>query len=181
MLPLRTGHAASRFGILRSAYNVRKEIMFDLLYVYNNPLVRSIFVRCAELSERINQLPPKSLARKTLEKRLSRLEQYRLPKPTHEERNTNEPILNKDGQQIGTRHSMRRRTIAIRRGRPEEFTIQTRAALEEKLANPTLTWRHLAQKFRFSDDRTLERSVRRLKTILKSERIPLPRSSNSRK
>jgi hypothetical protein len=150
--------------------------MFDLPYILTNPLVRSIFERCAQLSERIGQLPPKSPARKVLKKRLSKLEQYRLPKPTQEEAHGNEPILNKTGQQIGTRHSIRRRTIATRRGRPEEFTIRTRAALEEKLANPKITWPQLAKKFGFPDSRTLERSVRRLKDILKRERIPLPRS-----
>ena len=49
--------------------------MFDLPYVLSNPLVRSIFERCAQLSDRIGQLPPKSPARKGLEKRLSKLEQ----------------------------------------------------------------------------------------------------------
>jgi hypothetical protein len=150
--------------------------MFDLPYILSNPLVRSIFERCAQLSERIGQLPPKSPARKVLEKRLSKLEQYRLPKPTQEEAQRNEPILNKTGHQIGTRHSIRRRTIATRRGRPEEFTIRTRAALEEKLANPKIIWPELAKKFGFPDSRTLERSVRRLKNILKREGIPLPRS-----
>jgi hypothetical protein len=155
--------------------------MFDLPYVLNNPLVRSIFVRCAQLSEQISQLSPKSPARIVLEKRLSRLEQYRLPKPTRQEAQQNEPILNNTGQQIGTRHSIRRRTIATRRGRPEEFAIRTRAALEDKLANPKLTWPQLARKFEFPDNRTLERSVRRLKAILKSEGIPLPRRGNARK
>lgn len=150
--------------------------MFDLPYILTNPLVKRIFERCAELSERIEQIPPKSPARKVLEKRLSKLEPYRLPKPTQEEAQKNEPILNDNGQQVGTRHSIRRRTIATRRGRPEEFTIRTRAALEEKLANPRITWPELARKFGFGDSRTLERSVRRLKEILKRERISLPRS-----
>jgi hypothetical protein len=155
--------------------------MFDLPYIVSNPLVRSIFIRCSQLSEQMSGLRPSSPARKTLEKRLSRLEQYRLPKPTQEEAQTNDPILNDANQQIGTRHSIRRRTIATRRGRPEEFTIQTRAALEEKLANPKITWSQLARQFRFPDDRTLERSVRRLKAILRSEGIPLPRPARSRK
>ena len=155
--------------------------MFDLPYILNNPLVRGIFVRCAQLSEQISQLPPKSQVRRALEKRLSRLEQYRLPKPTQEEARTNDPVLNNTGQQIGTRHSIRRRTIGTRRGRPEEFTIQTRAALEEKLANPRITWPQLAQKFGFLDARTLERSVRRFKAILRGEKIPLPGKGKSRK
>jgi len=150
--------------------------MFDLPYILTNPLVRSIFECCARLSERIEQLPRESPARKVLEKRLSKLEQYRLPKPTKEEAERNEPILNETGRQIGTRHSVRRRTIASRRGRPEEFTIRTRAALEEKLANPKVTWPELAKRFGFPDSRTLERSVRRLKDTLKREGIPLPRS-----
>jgi hypothetical protein len=149
--------------------------MFDLPYILANPLVKRIFVRCAQLSQRIDRLPAKSPARKGLEKRLSKLEPYRLPRPTQEEAQQNEPIMNDAGQQIGRRRSLRRRTIATRRGRPDEFTIQTRAALEEKLANPKLTWPQLAQKFKFPDSRTLERSVRRLKDVLKEEGIRLPR------
>jgi hypothetical protein len=149
--------------------------MFDLPYILANPLVKRIFVRCAQLSQQIGRLSAKSPARKALEKRLSKLEPYRLPKPTKEEAQQNEPIINDAGQQIGSRRSLRRRTIATRPGRPDEFTIQTRAALEEKLANPKLTWPQLAQKFGFQDSRALERSVRRLKDILKKEKIPLPR------
>jgi len=150
--------------------------MFDLPYILSNPLVNNIFERCGQLSEQVAQLPPTAPARKVLEKRLAKLEQYRLPKPTQDEAQRSEPILNGTGQQIGTRHSIRRRTIATRRGRPEEFAIKTRAALEEKLANPKTTWPQLAKKLGFPDSRTLERSVRRLKGILKSEGIPLPRS-----
>ena len=154
--------------------------MFDLPYILSNPLVKGIFVRCAQLSQQIGRLPAKSPARKVLEKRLSKLEPYRLPKPTQEEAQQNEPIINDSGQHVGRRRSLRRRTIATRRGRPDEFTIQTRAALEEKLANPRLTWPQLAQKFRFPDSRTLERSVRRLRDILKKEGIPLPRQEVAR-
>ena len=155
--------------------------MFDLPYILGNPLTKRIFVRCAELSEQLSQLPPNEPARKALEKRLSRLEQYRLPKPDKEEARLDEPIFNHAGQQIGTRHALRRRTIAIRRGRPEEFTIRTRAALEEKLRNPKITWPTLAEKFDFSDSRALERSVRRLRNVLKKENIPLPRQDEYEK
>jgi hypothetical protein len=149
-----------------------------LPYILTHPLLASIFKRCAELREQAGDLPEGSAERKKLEKRLSRLEQYRLPKPDARELQQSEPIIDDSGQTIGERHSIRRRFINKRRGRPEEFTIHTRAALEEKLANPGVTWRDLAENHGFQDARTLERAVRILKNVLKSEAIPLPRESD---
>ena len=148
--------------------------MFDLPYILTHPLLANIFRHCAELSDQAAQLPEGSQERKALEKRISRLEQYRLPKPTQEELLDGGPILNEWGKQIGERHSLRRRHVNVRRGRPEEFTIKTRAALEEKLANPAATWRELADRFGFQDARTLERAVRRLKALLTREGIQYP-------
>jgi hypothetical protein len=54
--------------------------VFDLPYILTHPLLRNIMVRHAELKEQAESLPQGSAERKTLEKRISRLEQYRLPK-----------------------------------------------------------------------------------------------------
>jgi hypothetical protein len=53
-----------------------------------------LFVRCAELSE-ISQLPANCRQEKVWKKRLSRLEQYRIPKPDKKEERENEPVLNR--------------------------------------------------------------------------------------
>jgi hypothetical protein len=148
--------------------------MFDLPYIVTHPLLATIVKRCAALSEEADALPPGSAARKGLEKRISQLDQYKLPKPDARDLRESEPILNGSGQKIGERHSLRRRVIAKRRGRPEEFRIRTRAALEEKLAHPRTTWQQLAVKHHFQDRKDLERFVRRLKDVLKREGIALP-------
>jgi hypothetical protein len=71
---------------------------------------------------------------------------------------------------------VRKRTIEGRRGRPEEFTIKTRAAYEEKLAHPEKPWRVIAAQFELKDALELRRAVRRLKEVLKREgiRVPIP-------
>jgi hypothetical protein len=148
--------------------------MFDLPYILTHPLLANIVKRCAVLSEEAEALTPGSAARKEIEKRISQLEQYKLPKPDARDLQASELILNASGQKIGERHSLRRRVIAKRRGRPEEFRIRTRAALEEKLAHPRTTWKELAIKYRFQDRKDVERAVRRLKEVLKREGITLP-------
>jgi hypothetical protein len=148
--------------------------MLDLPYIVTHPLLAAIVKRCAVLTEEADALPPGSAARKKLEKRISQLEQYKLPKPDARELQEREPIFNDLGQKIGEPHSLRQRVIAKRRGRPEEFRIRTRAALEEKLAHPRTTWRELAIKHCFQDRKNLERFVRRLKDVLKREGIALP-------
>jgi|SRR5208283_5383096 len=152
--------------------------MFDLPYILTHPLLASIFKCCAELSEDAAQLPIGPVPRLEIERRIAQLEQYRLPKPTEQDLLDSGPIVNQWGQQIGERHSIRRRFVARRRGRPEEFTIKTRAALEDKLATPSVTWRQLADKYGFKDAHVLERAVRRLKVVLKREGIPLPQESD---
>lgn len=148
--------------------------MFDLPYIATHPLLAAIMKSCAVLSEQAEELAADSPARKELNRRISELEQYRLPKPDVRDLAQSEPILDTSGRKVGERHSLRKRVIAKRRGRPEEFRIKVRAALEEKLAHPQTTWRELAEKFGFSDKKDLERAVRRLKHILRRERIGLP-------
>jgi hypothetical protein len=148
--------------------------MFDLPYIVTHPLLATIVKRCAVLSEEADALPQGSAARKELEKRISQLEQYKLPKPDARDLQESEAILNPSGPKIGESHSLRRRVIAKRRGRPEEFRIRTRAALEEKLAQPRTPWRELAVKHHFQDRKDLERFVRHLKEVLKREGIALP-------
>jgi len=148
--------------------------MFDLPYIATHPLLAQIMKHSATLSEEADGLPPGSPARKKLDRRITELEQYRLPKPDARDLEESEPILDSSGQQIGERHSLRKRFVPKRRGRPEEFRIRTRAALEEKLAHPRATWRELAIKHGFQDRKDLERFVRRLKDVLKREGIALP-------
>jgi hypothetical protein len=93
-------------------------------------------VRHAELKEQADSLPRGSAERKTLEKRISHLEQYRLRKEDERDAGQREDVFDESGKKIGERHSMRKRTIERRRGRPEEFTIKPRAAYEEKLTHP---------------------------------------------
>ena len=118
-------------------------------------------VRHAELREQLESLPRGSTERKTLEQRISRLEQYRLPKEDERDAEQREDILDPSGKKVGERHSVRKRMIERRRGRPEEFTIKTRAAYEEKLAHPDKVWRLIAAQFGLKDPMELRRAVRR--------------------
>jgi hypothetical protein len=149
--------------------------MLDLPYILTHPLLRNIMVRHAEMKEQLESLPQKSAERKALEKRISRLEQYRLPKEEERDAEQREDLLDQSGKKIGERHSVRKRVIDRRRGRPEEFTIKTRAAYEEKLAHPEKVWRVIATQFELKDPLELRRAVRRLKEVLKSEGIRIPK------
>lgn len=120
--------------------------MFDLPYIATHPLLAAIVQRCAVLSEQAEELAPDSDARKKLDRRISELEQYKLPKPDARDLAPSEPIVDSSGQKIGEWHSVRRRFIAKWRGRPEEFRIKVRAAREEKLAHPRTTWREFCEK-----------------------------------
>jgi hypothetical protein len=150
--------------------------MFDLPYILTHPLLKSIMVRHAELKEQAESLPQGSAEWKALEKRISHLEQYRLPKEDERDAGQREDVFDESGQKIGERHSLRKRTIERRRVRPEEFTIKTRAAYEEKLAHSEKSWRVIAAQFELKDALELRRAVRRLKEVLKREgiRIPIP-------
>ena len=146
---------------------------FDLPYILTHPLLAAIYRRCAELKQEARALPEGSKKRKSLEKRIAQLEQYALPKPTPSEQQAF-PITNQRGQVVGERSSLRRRFKARQPGRPEKWRIPVRAAFEEKLANPKLTWPQLADKHGFENSRDLERAVRLLKALLRHERIAFP-------
>jgi len=88
------------------------------------------------LKEQADSLPRGSAEWKTLEKRISHLEPYRLGERGRKRRRTKRGCFDESGKKIGERHSVRKPTIERRRGRPEEFTIKPRAAYEEKLAHP---------------------------------------------
>lgn len=150
--------------------------MFDLPYIMTHPLLQRIMLRHAQLKERSEALRGGSAKRKGLEQRISHLEQYRLPKENQRDMRQREDICDASGQKIGERHSVRRRIIEKRRGRPEEFTIKTRAAFEEKLANLKKPWRAIAVQFEFRTSDELRRAVRRLKEVLKREKIRIPKA-----
>ena len=169
--------------------------MFDLPYIVTHPLCARIIRHCKELEEQARTLPDRSEERKALEKRIGKLQEYGLPKPTKREQDETELIVDHTGRKIGERHSIRRRLIAKGRGRPTEWSIKVRAALEEKIANPNLKWRELAEKFGFksrwgkSADGTkilvpgridLESQVRRLKRLLRHEKIEVPTAMDYR-
>ena len=120
-----------------------------------------------------------STERQEVVKRISKLEQYRLPKPLPNEQLAT-AILGDDGTVIGLRGNLRRRLKTVRIGRPEEHRIKVRAALEEKLAHPRRTWRSLAQQFGLPS-KDLERQIRLLKNVLQREGIPLPTAEDYRR
>jgi hypothetical protein len=59
--------------------------MFDLPYIVTHPLLASIYRRHAELLKLAEGLAVGSEARNAVERRISILEQYRLPRPTPEQ------------------------------------------------------------------------------------------------
>jgi hypothetical protein len=157
--------------------------MHDLEYLTTHPLTAAIHQHHRKLEARAETLPEVSPERKKLEKRISQLEEYCLPKPDAQDLRRSRKLVNKFGQVVGEAHSIRRRFRQNRPGRPAEYSLQVRAALEDKLANPRLTWSQLAKKysdpargfrFQFTDVRQLQRAVRRLKTLLRREEIQLP-------
>jgi hypothetical protein len=157
--------------------------MFDLPFILTHPLLKRIFARCADLKEEAEALAEGSPERARIEKRLSQLEEYGLPKPDRRDMQQTRPVVNEYGRVVGQLYSVRRRLKEVRRGRPAEYTLQVRAALEDKLANPRFTWEQLASLYsdaskgfphKFKDGRDLQRAVRRLKAILRREGIKLP-------
>ena len=151
--------------------------MFDLPYLVTHPLAGSIYRRHAELMDLVKGLAVGSEERKAIERTISVLEQYRLPKPSPEEQKTS-PILNESGAVTAEVSGLRRRLTTVRRGRPEEFRIKVRAALEEKIIHPERTWRELSQQFGFNNYKDLERQVRLLKRVLQKEGIEIPSASD---
>jgi hypothetical protein len=147
--------------------------VFDLPYILTHPLLAAIYRRHAELVEEAKGLPAGSPGRVSLEKRISRLEQYRPPRPSTSEQQVT-AITNELGQVVGERSSLRLRFRAVRPGRPEEHRIKVRAAFEDKTANPSLTWRNLADQYGFNNPKDLERHARMLRALLKREGISLP-------
>lgn len=161
----------------------------DLAYLLGHRLTRDILKRRAELVEEAQQLPEESPERRGVEKFVSQLEEYILPKPTAHELQQTSLLTNQHGETVGIRQSLRRRYRDTRRGRPEEYRVQTLAALEEKLANPTLTWSALALRYGFADVTrraadgsrvrvhghvVLERAVCRLRQFLREAGVALP-------
>jgi hypothetical protein len=153
--------------------------MSDLPYILAHPLLRQILQRCAELKEVVRGLPEDSTERLLMERRIVLLEQYMLPKPIASEQQTDD-ILDDSGRKIGKRGSLRHRFKPTRRGRPEEWRIKVRAALEDKLAKPSLTWQQLATRYGFAEVQYLRRQVRLLKAQLRTEGIQLPGPSDYR-
>ena len=153
--------------------------MFDLPYILTHPLMASIYKRHAELVDLAKGLAAGSEDRKAIERRISILEQYRLPKPLPEEQKT-ATIMSASGGIICEESSLRRRLKAVHRGRPEEFRIKVRAALEQKIAHPERTWPELAERFVFTNYKDLERQVRLLKKVLRDEGIAIPTAADYR-
>jgi hypothetical protein len=82
-------------------------------------------VRHAELKEQADSLPRGSAERKTLEKRISHLEQYRLPKEDERDAGQIEDVFDESGKTIGERHSVRKRTIRATKGPTRRIHDQT--------------------------------------------------------
>jgi hypothetical protein len=92
--------------------------MIDLPSILARPLLKSIMVRHAALKEQAESLPQRSAEWKALETRISPLEQYLLPKGDERDVGRREDIFDESGQKVGKRHSLRKRAIERRRGRP---------------------------------------------------------------
>ena len=82
--------------------------MFDLPYIVTHPLLASIYRRHAELMDLAKGLAVGSEERKAIERRISILEQYRLPKPSPEEQRT-APIKDASGAVNAEVSSLRHR------------------------------------------------------------------------
>ena len=169
--------------------------MSDLPYILTHPLVQKIIRHCAELKEQACALPANSRERKAIEKRIGKLQEYGLPKPDAKDLEQTEPIVDRTGQMIGERHSIRRRYVEKRRGRPAQWRVQVRAAQEEKKLNPRITWSELAEKYGFKprwrkseDGRKmlapgridLECQARLFRKLLREEGIKLPTAEDCR-
>jgi hypothetical protein len=148
--------------------------MDDVRYIATHPLLQRIMKRCAELVEEASALAEGTREKRELEKRISLLEQYRLPKPTEADLWRVRPIRNEEGKIIlpGAR-SARERWKDKRRGRPDQHRVAVRAALEAKILDPRLTWRELAKKYGL-ERWDLERQIYLLKATLKREGIRIP-------
>lgn len=130
--------------------------MSDLLYILAHPLLKAIFLHLGELKSNATGMSAGSPERKEIERRICRLESYCLPEPSVQDQEESKPLLSVYGKVVIEKHSSRRRFTLTRRGRPAQYRIRVRSALEEKLANPKLTWKEMAGKFGFKDG--LERS-----------------------
>jgi hypothetical protein len=87
--------------------------VFDLPHIVTHPLLASIFRRHAVLMEQAKGMAAGSSDRKAIERRISLLEQYRLPKPHPEEQMT-VPITDQSGTVIAEESSLRRRRTTVR-------------------------------------------------------------------
>lgn len=163
---------------------------FDLLYFASHPLAAAIHRHRVQLEEKARAFPAMSRRRKQIEKRAASLAEYDLPMPDTRDLQQSAPLVNQRGEVVGEMHSIRRRLTEVRRGRPAQWGIKVRAALEEKLTSPNVTWRELAAKLGWKDCcwraerasgvkmlvpgwRDLACETRRLKRLLRRERIPL--------
>jgi hypothetical protein len=167
----------------------------DLPYILTHPLLQKINRHCAELEEQACALPEGSRERKAIKKRIGKLQEYGLPKPDTKDLEQTEPLVDRTGQTIGERHSIRRRYVEKRRGRPAQWRVRVRAAQEEKISNPKVTWSELAEKcgfkprWRMSEDGKkmlapgridLECQARLFRKLLREEGLELPTAEDYR-
>ena len=148
--------------------------MFDLPYILTHPLLKSIMVRHAELKEQAESLSQGSAEWKAPEKRISRLEQYRLPKEDERDAGQREGVFDESGQKIGE-------VKACVSGRSSDEGADPKNSRSRPV--PKKNWpirKSLGGRLRSNsntkDALELRRAVRRLKEVLKSEgiRIPIP-------
>lgn len=154
--------------------------MDDVRYIATHPLLQRICKRWGELINELEGLAEDTEEKRDLEKRISRLEQYRLPRPTAADMRDIWTIRNEAGAIIGHGgRSVRQRLRNVSRGRPERHRIAVRAALEEKIRYPRRTWSELATKHDL-ESWDLERQVRLLRKVLKRESIQIPNTQDCR-
>ena len=147
--------------------------MDDLRYIATHPLLQRIYKRCGELMNELEGLAEGTKEKQELERRISLLQQYGLPKPDGFDAHGKRTIKNELGETIGFAHSARQRLKDKHRGQQERHRIRVRAALEEKIRYPQRLWRALAAKHGL-ERWDLERQVGLLRALLKREGIEIP-------
>jgi hypothetical protein len=121
---------------------------------------------------------------RNLEKRIRQLESWVIVLLSHQSRE-NEPVVLNYARAIlpaweGTWEEFKRKVDRYEerirhkpKGRPVDYRLKVTVAWERKLAQPTQTWKAIAEELNLPLE-SLRRQIRLLRTLLGREKIPLP-------
>jgi hypothetical protein len=156
-----------------------------------HPVLREIVEHCAKLGAQARQLVKDSSEQGKIERRIRALDSYTLPRLY--ERGGDylddvairfRKILRESGlpeKRIDQEERLYRKRLTARpKGPPVLKRRQYREGYEQKLAHPRDKWREIAQSVGLEKG-DLERGVRRLKALLKSEGINVKTSTRIRR